>query len=199
MSTVGDCLLWTVAGADERRRGRPGTLLPPETSREGIAMGVPKIVGAAGLLAVAALAVGCSSGEPAADVVVSSSAPVTSASSPAPASSPAAPMSSSAAPKTTTMPAAAAPSGGNCGTVTAASGLTLQVLDSSSLGVSCADAKQLVGKFQAQIAGKQAANSNEPVSATVDGWLCVSGPPAAQGGTSCSEQDKTVFASVAAE
>jgi hypothetical protein len=161
-------------------------------------MGVPKLAGVAGLLAIAALAAGCSHDEPAADVVVSSPAPVTSASAAAPSSSPAAATSTPAAPKTTTT-AAAAPTGGNCGTVTAASGLTLQVLDSSSLGVSCADAKQLVGKFQAQITGKQAANSNEPVSATVDGWLCVSGPPAAQGGTTCSQQDKTVFASVAAE
>ncbi|MTD58544.1 hypothetical protein GKO32_31885 [Amycolatopsis sp. RM579] len=81
--------------------------------------------------------------------------------------------------------------------VTAASGLTLQVLDSP--GIPCADAKALVGKFQAQLAGKQPAGSTQPASATVDGWLCVSGPPASQGGTSCSLDDKTVFASVAAE
>jgi hypothetical protein len=30
-----------------------------------------------------------------------------------------------------------------------------------------------------KIAGKQPADFNEPVSDAVDGWLCVSGPPAA--------------------
>jgi hypothetical protein len=91
----------------------------------------------------------------------------------------------------------AAPAEGTCGTVTAASGLTLQVLDSP--GVPCADAKQLVSRFQARLAGRQPAGSGQPASATVDGWLCVSGPPSSQGGTTCSLQDRTVFAGVAAE
>ncbi|WP_233459043.1 hypothetical protein, partial [Amycolatopsis acidiphila] len=90
-----------------------------------------------------------------------------------------------------------APAEGSCGTVTAASGLTLQVLESP--GVPCADAKDLVSRFQAQLAGRQPAGSGKPASATVDGWLCVSGPPSSQGGTTCSLQDKTVFAGVAAE
>ncbi|TNC25490.1 hypothetical protein FG385_14885 [Amycolatopsis alkalitolerans] len=75
--------------------------------------------------------------------------------------------------------------------------MTLQVLESP--GIACADAKALVSRFQAQLAGKQPAGSSQPASATVDGWLCVSGPPASQGGTSCSRQDQTVFAGVAGE
>lgn len=121
---------------------------------------------------------------------------VTTTSEPAPtttttASTP--PKTTATTPKTTE----AVPAEGTCGTVTAASGLTLQVLDSP--GVSCADAKQLVSRFQAELAGKQTAGSSQPASATVDGWLCVSGPPSSQGGTTCSLDDKTVFASVAAE
>jgi hypothetical protein len=88
------------------------------------------------------------------------------------------------------------PAGGSCGTVTAASGQTLQVLDSTAGGVDCAQARRVVGDFHQKIAGRQAAQSNEPVSDTVDGWLCVSGPPAAQGGTTCSKQEQTVFAAI---
>ncbi|KAA9151357.1 hypothetical protein FPZ12_039165 [Amycolatopsis acidicola] len=80
----------------------------------------------------------------------------------------------------------------------AASGLTLRVEDSSTAGMDCAQATDLVARFQRQLTGKQGPDSRDPVSATVDGWLCVSGPPSAQGGTTCSKQDLTVFAGVAA-
>jgi len=85
---------------------------------------------------------------------------------------------------------------GSCGTVKAASGLTLYVFDSSSGGVDCAAATKLVTNFQQKIAGRQDAASNEAVNETVDGWLCTSGPPAAQGGTTCSQGERTVFAAV---
>jgi len=74
--------------------------------------------------------------------------------------------------------------------------LTLYVFDSSSGGVDCAAATKLVTDFQAKIAGRQDAASNEAVNDTVDGWLCTSGPPAAQGGTTCSKGEQTVFAAV---
>ncbi|TVT42296.1 hypothetical protein FNH05_22610 [Amycolatopsis rhizosphaerae] len=90
------------------------------------------------------------------------------------------------------------PADGSCGSVTAASGLTLSVLDGTAAGIGCAQAHQLVAKFQAGIAGQQPAGSGRPVSATVDGWLCVSGPPSSQGGTTCSLDDKTVYARVVA-
>ncbi|MEV4050500.1 hypothetical protein AB0J55_04870 [Amycolatopsis sp. NPDC049688] len=85
---------------------------------------------------------------------------------------------------------------GSCGTVTAASGLTLYVFDSGSAGVSCAAATKLVGDFHRKIAGRQGAGSNDAVNETVDGWLCASGPPAAQGGTTCTKGEQTVFAAV---
>ncbi|WP_435155312.1 hypothetical protein [Amycolatopsis sacchari] len=125
---------------------------------------------------------------------------------PAPATSTPASTAGSAAPETTgsTAPPASradaqpnSAADGACGAVTAASGLRLQVLPDST--VPCAEATDLVRRFQEQLAGKQPAGSNQPASATVDGWLCVSGPPAAQGGTTCSKQDKTVFAGVASE
>lgn len=100
----------------------------------------------------------------------------------------------SAAPKPVTTPKPAEPVQGSCGTVTAASGLTLQVLNGA--GVACADATRIVDAFHKRIAGRQSAGSDEPVSDTVDGWLCVSGPPAAQGGTSCAKGDQNVFAAV---
>ncbi|WP_236793164.1 hypothetical protein [Amycolatopsis sp. GM8] len=154
---------------------------------------------AGGLLLLAA---GCAGTD---DPVVQAGTPAaTTPSAPGVSSAPSLPPSAPGVPATTSGPAGtsatsadAAPAQGGCGTVTAASGLTLQVLESP--GVPCADAKQLVTKFQAQLAGKQPAGSSQPASATVDGWLCVSGPPASQGGTSCSLQDKTVFAGVAAE
>lgn len=102
--------------------------------------------------------------------------------------------SPSAAPNPATKPKPAEPVQGSCGTVTAASGLTLQVLNGP--GVSCADATAIVGSFHQRIAGRQSAGSDEPVSETVDGWLCVSGAPAAQGGTSCGKGDQNVFAAV---
>lgn len=152
-------------------------------------------------LVVLACAAGCAQSQPAAapSSAPASSSPAAPPSSEVPSSSAAPSSPSQKATTTTTTASEAAPTGGDCGTVPAASGLTLQVLDSSSMGVSCADATRLVGEFQRQITGKQAPGSGEPVSATVDGWLCVSGPPAAQGGTSCSQDQKTVFARVAAE
>jgi hypothetical protein len=80
--------------------------------------------------------------------------------------------------------------------VTAASGLTLYVFDSGSAGVSCVAATKLVGDFHRTIAGRQGAGSNDAVNETVDGWLCTSGPPAAQGGTTCTKGEQTVFAAV---
>lgn len=90
-----------------------------------------------------------------------------------------------------------APTGGSCGLVTSASGLRLSVLPTPDL--SCPDAVALVKHFHSMLGGRQPAGSGQPVSASVDGWMCVSGPPAAQGGTTCSQGDKTVFATVAAE
>jgi hypothetical protein len=53
---------------------------------------------------------------------------------------------------------------------------------------------RVVEKFHKKIAGKQPAESNEPVTDGVEGWQCASGPPAAQGGSTCSKDDKTTFA-----
>lgn len=103
----------------------------------------------------------------------------------------------SAAPAPASKPAGPPPAvPGSCGTVTAASGLTLYVFDSGSAGVSCAAATKLVGDFHRKIAGRQGAGSNDAVNETVDGWLCASGPPAAQGGTTCTKGEQTVFAAV---
>ncbi|MFD6070009.1 MULTISPECIES: hypothetical protein [Amycolatopsis] len=102
--------------------------------------------------------------------------------------------SPSTAPNPAPEPKPAEPVQGSCGTVTAASGLTLQVLNGP--GVSCADATGIVASFHKRIAGRQSAGSDEPVSETVEGWLCVSGAPAAQGGTSCSKGEQNVFAAV---
>ncbi|NIH80903.1 hypothetical protein [Amycolatopsis viridis] len=124
------------------------------------------------------------------------------------------PPASTPAPDTTapdtTPPAPAAPStpapdpagagagtrAGGCGTVPAASGLTLQVMDTTTSPLSCGQATDLVTRFQQAIAGRQPARSALPVRETVDGWMCVSGPPASQGGTTCSRGEDTVFAQV---
>jgi hypothetical protein len=144
--------------------------------------------------AVLLLSAGCSgSDDPVVQVATPPPPPPAAATTPASSSSQAPPP----APATGTKRADASPAAGTCGTVTAASGLTLRVLPAP--GVSCPDAVGLVSRFQAQLAGRQPARSSRPASATVDGWLCVSGPPSAQGGTTCSLQDKTVFAAVAAE
>ncbi|MET8998327.1 hypothetical protein [Amycolatopsis sp. Hca4] len=104
---------------------------------------------------------------------------------------------SESAPAPATRPSGPPPSvPGSCGTVTAASGLTLYVFDSGSAGVSCVAATKLVGDFHRKIAGRQGAGSNDAVNETVDGWLCTSGPPAAQGGTTCTKGEQTVFAAV---
>ncbi|WP_290057704.1 hypothetical protein [Amycolatopsis solani] len=125
---------------------------------------------------------------------VSSEAPATtSASTPPP---PPAASSAAAGPSAPKPSGAPPPVPGSCGTVTAASGLTLYVFDSGSAGVSCVAATKLVGDFHRKIAGRQGAGSNDAVNETVDGWLCTSGPPAAQGGTTCTKGEQTVFAAV---
>lgn len=149
-------------------------------------------------LALSALA--ACSGDPAAQ------APPAPPSSTAPASAttptgtpppPPTPGGSEPAPAPVTKPSGPPPSvPGSCGTVTAASGLTLYVFDSGSTGVSCVSATKLVGDFHRKIAGRQGAGSNDAVNETVDGWLCTSGPPAAQGGTTCTKGEQTVFAAV---
>jgi hypothetical protein len=140
------------------------------------------------------------SGDPAAQAPPappSSTAPPsvpTSAGTPPP---PPSPGGSESAPAPVTKPSGPPPSvPGSCGTVTAASGLTLYVFDSGSAGVSCVAATKLVGDFHRKIAGRQGAGSNDAVNETVDGWLCTSGPPAAQGGTTCTKGEQTVFAAV---
>ncbi|MFB9688032.1 hypothetical protein [Amycolatopsis plumensis] len=149
-------------------------------------------------LALLALA-GCS-GDPAAPAPpappsASSAPPATTTAPPSP--SPAPPAGSGSAPAPASKPSGPPPSvPGSCGTVTAASGLTLYVFDSGSAGVSCAAATKLVGDFHHRIAGRQGAGSNDAVNETVDGWLCTSGPPAAQGGTTCTKGEQTVFAAV---
>jgi hypothetical protein len=88
------------------------------------------------------------------------------------------------------------PVASSCGTVTAASGLTLQVIGNESSSVECTEAKRIISAFHQAITGRQSADSTEPASATVDGWLCVSGAPAAQGGTTCSKNNQMIFAAV---
>ncbi|GAA5157027.1 hypothetical protein [Amycolatopsis dongchuanensis] len=154
------------------------------------------------------LTAGCAAGgdEPAGQVATPKPIPAPATSTPPPTAGSAAPETTGSAPPEAQPNAEAQPSAeaqpkaeadGACGAVTAASGLRLQVLPDST--VPCAEATDLVRRFQEQLAGKQPAGSNQPASATVDGWLCVSGPPAAQGGTTCSKLDKTVFAGVASE
>ncbi|WP_410625038.1 hypothetical protein [Amycolatopsis sp. cmx-8-4] len=105
--------------------------------------------------------------------------------------------SGSSVPGPASKPAAVPPTvPGACGAITAASGLTLYVFDSGSSGVSCVAATQLVTDFHRKIAGRQGAGSNDAVNETVNGWLCTSGPPAAQGGTTCTKGEQTVFAAV---
>ncbi|MGW4521954.1 hypothetical protein [Amycolatopsis sp. NPDC004378] len=151
----------------------------------------------AACLAVPALA--ACSGDPAAPAPSSSAPPAATSSAPVSTTAPPPPPATdgSATPAPASKPAGAPPSvPGSCGTVTAASGLTLYVFDSGSAGVSCAAATKLVGDFHRKIAGRQGAGSNDAVNETVDGWLCTSGPPAAQGGTTCTKGEQTVFAAV---
>lgn len=151
----------------------------------------------AALVLVPAFA-GCSA-EQAAQAPSSSAPPPSTTSAPTSTGTPPPPPATggSSAPAPATKPAAAPPSvPGSCGTVTAASGLTLYVFDSGSTGVSCVAATKLVGDFHRKIAGRQGAGSNDAVNETVDGWLCTSGPPAAQGGTTCTKGEQTVFAAV---
>ncbi|MFF0149316.1 hypothetical protein ATK36_1205 [Amycolatopsis sulphurea] len=161
-----------------------------------------------GPVCVAALSLVCTacSGDPAppppptATSSAASAAPSPSTHAPPPLPAAAETTAQQPAPKSAAPPRKAspapAPAPGTCGTITAASGLTLYVYDSRASGVSCADATSLVKKFHATIAGRQSAGSNAAVDATVDGWLCTSGPPAAQGGTTCSKGEQTVLAAV---
>jgi hypothetical protein len=151
----------------------------------------------AACLAVPALA--ACSGDPAPSAAPSPPPATTSASTSAATTTPPPPPATSgpATPAPATKPAGAPPSvPGACGTVAAASGLSLYVFDSGSAGVSCAAATQLVADFHRKIAGRQGPGSNDAVNETVDGWLCTSGPPAAQGGTTCTKGEQTVFAAV---
>ncbi|GAB3574779.1 hypothetical protein GCM10027445_36210 [Amycolatopsis endophytica] len=119
------------------------------------------------------------------------------ATTPSPGTPP--PPATTATTTTTTTPPStttAAARSDECGTVTAASGLTLRVMDTTTSALDCGAATDLVTRFQQAITGRQPADSARPVSETVDGWLCVSGPPASQGGTSCSRGEDTVFAQV---
>lgn len=86
---------------------------------------------------------------------------------------------------------------GRCGTVTAASGLTLRVLLGTGV-TDCALGERVVAAFHAEIAGKQPAGSTRPAAAEVDGWHCVSGPPASGGGTDCESDGRNVQAAVEA-
>ncbi|MFJ7214070.1 hypothetical protein [Amycolatopsis sp. NPDC098790] len=149
----------------------------------------------AACLAVPALA--ACSGEPAAQAPASSAPPSTSAAAGSSTTAPPPPPADGSTPAPATKPSSAPPPvPGSCGTVTAASGLTLYVFDSGSAGVTCVAATKLVGDFHRKIAGRQGAGSNDAVNETVDGWLCTSGPPAAQGGTTCTKGEQTVFAAV---
>lgn len=102
------------------------------------------------------------------------------------------------APSTLRTSTGAPAAGDYCGTVTAASGLTLRVMLGEG-ALDCTEAKRVVAAFHRAIEGEQSAESDEPVSATVDGWHCVSGPPSAQGGTSCSIGQKNVLGAVVTE
>lgn len=150
------------------------------------------------VLLCAGLVAGCSS-EPGAEVTAAtSSAPSVSRTAvklpplPEDATTKPAP----AAPKTT--PAGTKSPDGPCGTVTAASGLTLLV-ELGEGATDCTEAERIVADFHAKIAGQQSADSRRPVAASVDGWDCVSGPPSSQGGTSCTKGSQNVLAGVVAE
>lgn len=77
---------------------------------------------------------------------------------------------------------------GTCGTVKAASGKTLQVQRPDGGQPGCDEANRVVTEFHRRIAGQQPAGSDQPMGMQVDGWQCVSGPPTAQGGTTCTKQ-----------
>lgn len=151
----------------------------------------------AACLALPALA--ACSGDPAPSAAPPPPSPTSAAPSSATTGTPPPPPATggSATPAPPSKPAGAPPTvPGACGTITAASGLTLYVFDSGSSGVSCVAATQLVTDFHHKIAGRQGAGSNDAVNETVNGWLCTSGPPAAQGGTTCTKGEQTVFAAV---
>jgi len=125
------------------------------------------------------------------------SSPGTSVRPPPVPAPPASPGTAQAPQATGPAPGGDAPApAGTCGTVTTASGLTLQVLDDEAGTAPCDEAVRVVERFHERIAGRQAPGSSEPVSDTVDGWLCVSGPPSAQGGTTCGMGEQNILAAV---
>lgn len=152
------------------------------------------------VLLCAGLVAGCSS-EPGSQVTAAtSSAPTTSQTA---VKLPPLPEDATATTKpapavSTTTPAETRSPGGACGTVTAASGLTLLV-ELGEGATDCTEAERIVADFHAKIAGQQSADSRRPVAASVDGWDCVSGPPSSQGGTSCTKGSQNVLAGVVAE
>ncbi|HKS49066.1 MAG TPA: hypothetical protein VJT49_28950 [Amycolatopsis sp.] len=88
-------------------------------------------------------------------------------------------------------PAASAERAGRgCGTVHAASGPNLEVLEISLSGVDCAEARRLVTEFHARVAGRHHAGSRA-VSVSVHGWLCES---SSRGGFTCTRQGNSVRA-----
>lgn len=138
---------------------------------------------------------GCEEAKSAAISPASPSSSGAAASSPPNSSTSSSPASSVAKPAPPTE-RADVPVASSCGTVTAASGLTLQVIGNQASGIDCTEAKRIISDFHQSINGRQSADSTEATSSTVDGWLCVSGAPSAQGGTTCSAKDKMIFAAV---
>lgn len=82
-----------------------------------------------------------------------------------------------------------------CHTVTSAAGLPLAVAIGHTT-IPCAQATDVVAAFHAQITGRQPPGSDRPAGAEVDGWHCVSGPPSAQGGTTCDRGSDEIMAAV---
>ncbi|MFD2416963.1 hypothetical protein [Amycolatopsis pigmentata] len=139
-------------------------------------MGLPKIA----LLAAGSAAValgGCSEAQPGPR---------------APAEAPA-----SALPPGTTEPPSPATTdpSSSCGTLRAASGLTLRVEGLPGDPDGCADARRLVDELQKRLAAIGAGGHDGQVAVAVQDWLCVSRPDSA-GGATCSRHDETVSAEV---
>lgn len=167
-------------------------------SRPSFAIRIPGVVGTVFLCAAAAT--GCTGAGPAPPTVsverdaLPSTATTTTTTAAARLSSSASSESSATSPPRTDTTRARADDG-RCGTVTAASGLTLRVLLGTGV-TDCALGERVVAAFHAEIAGKQPAGSTRPAAAEVDGWHCVSGPPASGGGTDCESDGRNVQAAV---
>lgn len=138
-------------------------------------MGLPKIALLAASSAAVALG-GCSDAQP------SPRAPEAPASAPSPGTT------------EPPSPATTDPSSG-CGTIRAASGLTLRVDGLPGDSGGCADARRLVDELQTRLAAIGANGHDGQVAVAVQDWLCVSRPDSA-GGATCSRQDETVSAQV---